>query len=86
MDKVSLVNLLGVSIIAFLVPLLQSTNLSFIVVAVTEGMELGRIRTVTGSALILAGLLSAVIFPASAQMLLGGRVASLAGEGETEGL
>jgi Kef-type K+ transport system membrane component KefB len=53
--------------------MLQSTNLSFIVVAVTVGMELKRIRPVTGSALILAGLLSAVIFPAAAQMLLGGR-------------
>ena len=55
--------------------LLQSTNLSFIVVAVTVGLEIDRIRPVTGSALILAGLLSAVIFPAAAQMLLGGRTA-----------
>ena len=53
--------------------LLQSTNLSFIVVAVTVGQEIGRIRPVTGSSLVLAGLLSAVIFPATAQMLLGGR-------------
>ncbi len=55
--------------------LLQSTNLSFIVVAVTVGQEIDRIRPVTGSALVLAGLLSAVIFPAAAQMLLGGRTA-----------
>ena len=53
--------------------LLQSTNLSFIVVAVTVGQELGRLRPITGSSLIVAGLLSAVIFPAIAQMLLGGR-------------
>ena len=58
--------------------LLQSTNLSFIVVAVTVGEEIDRIHTVTGSALILAGLLSAVIFPATAQMLLGGRGATVA--------
>jgi Kef-type K+ transport system membrane component KefB len=60
--------------------LLQSTNLSFIVVAVTVGQELHRIKPVTGSALILAGLLSAVIFPASAQMLLGGRTATADGD------
>ena len=53
--------------------LLQSTNLSFIVVAVAVGLELGRVRPVTGSSLILAGLLSAVLFPACAQILLGGR-------------
>jgi Kef-type K+ transport system membrane component KefB len=53
--------------------LLQATNLSFIVVAVTVGEEIGRIRPVTGSALVLAGVLSAVIFPASAQLVLGGR-------------
>lgn len=53
--------------------MLQSTNLSFIVVAVAVGTELHRVQPVTGSALVLAGLLSAVIFPASAQVLLGGR-------------
>lgn len=52
--------------------LLQSTNLSFIVVAVTVGTELGLLREVNGSALILAGLASAVILPAVATMLLGG--------------
>jgi Kef-type K+ transport system membrane component KefB len=51
--------------------LLQSTNLSFIVVAVTVGLELGQMRQVTGSALILVGLISAVVFPAAAQALLG---------------
>ena len=51
--------------------LLQSTNLSFIVVAVTVGTELGRLREVNGSALILAGLASAVFFPAIATTLLG---------------
>jgi Kef-type K+ transport system membrane component KefB len=52
--------------------LLQSTNLSFIVVAVTVGTELGRLREINGSALILAGLVSAVVFPAVATALLGG--------------
>jgi Kef-type K+ transport system membrane component KefB len=52
--------------------LLQSTNLSFIVVAVTVGTELGRLSEVNGSALILAGLASAVVLPAVATMLLGG--------------
>src|SRR5262249_37485345 len=52
--------------------LLQSTNLSFIVVAVTVGTELGRLREINGSALILAGLVSAVVLPAIATALLGG--------------
>jgi Kef-type K+ transport system membrane component KefB len=52
--------------------LLQSTNLSFIVVAVTVGTELGRVREVTRTALILAGLASAIILPTIATALLGG--------------
>jgi len=52
--------------------LLQATNLSFIVVAVTVGLELGKMRQITGSSLIVAGLLSAVLFPMIAQGLLGG--------------
>jgi Kef-type K+ transport system membrane component KefB len=52
--------------------LMQATNLSFIVVAVSVGVQLGRMRQINGSALILAGLLSAVVFPAVAQALLGG--------------
>jgi Kef-type K+ transport system membrane component KefB len=64
--------------------MLQSTNLSFIVVAVTVGQEIGRIRPVTGSALVLAGVLSAVIFPASAQVLLGGRAVVPAPKDEIE--
>jgi len=52
--------------------LLQSTNLSFIVVAVTVGTELGRLREINGSALILAGLVSALVLPAVATALLGG--------------
>ena len=51
--------------------LLQSTNLSFIVVAVTVGTEMGRLREMNGTALILAGLASAILFPAIATTLLG---------------
>lgn len=52
--------------------LFQATNLSFIVVAVTVGSEVGQLREINGSALILAGLASALILPAVATALLGG--------------
>lgn len=51
--------------------LLQATNLPFIVVAVTVGTELGRMRDMNVTALIATGLVSAVLFPAVAQWLLG---------------
>lgn len=50
--------------------LLQATNLSFIVVAVTVGETLGAITVSGGVGLIAAGLLSAVVFPPIAQWLL----------------
>jgi hypothetical protein len=40
---------------------------------VTVGIELDQMREINGSALILAGLVSAVVLPAVAAMLLGGR-------------
>ena len=52
--------------------LMQATNLSFIVVAVAVGQELEVVAPTTGSALVFAGLLSAVIFPAAAQVVLDG--------------
>ena len=52
--------------------LLQSTNLSFIVVTVGVGTELGRLREINATALILAGLVSALALPTIASMLLGG--------------
>jgi Kef-type K+ transport system membrane component KefB len=52
--------------------LLQSANLSFIVVAVTVGEHLGQLRELNASALILAGLVSAIVLPAVAAALLGG--------------
>jgi Kef-type K+ transport system membrane component KefB len=64
--------------------LLQSTNLSFIVVAVTVGIELGRLREINGSALILAGLASAVLLPAVATALLGGTKEEAMAHGEAE--
>jgi len=59
--------------------LLQATNLSFIVVAVEVGRELGRVREANASALIVAGLLSALLFPAIATALLGPRSREAAG-------
>ena len=50
--------------------LLQATSLPFIVAAAQIGMELGRISAVTGAAMICAGLLSVLVFPAAALTLL----------------
>jgi hypothetical protein len=50
--------------------LLQATSLPFIVTAVQIGMTLGKISTITGAALICAGLLSVLIFPLLALALL----------------
>ena len=51
--------------------LLQSTNLSFIVVTVAVGEGLGRIREINATALVLAGLVSALVLPTVAAALLG---------------
>ncbi|HKV98877.1 MAG TPA: cation:proton antiporter [Vicinamibacterales bacterium] len=51
--------------------LLQSTNLSFIVVTVAVGEGLGRIREINSTALVLAGLVSALVLPTIAAALLG---------------
>ena len=53
--------------------LLQATSLSFIVAAADIGIAIGQISETTGAALIGAGLLSVMIFPASALMLLAHR-------------
>jgi Kef-type K+ transport system membrane component KefB len=52
--------------------LLQATSLSFFVVAGEIGMELGLISRATGAALIAAGLLSVLLFPVSALVVLRG--------------
>ena len=50
--------------------LLQATSLSFIVVAAEIGVQLGEIRPINGASLIAAGMLSVLIFPASALAML----------------
>ena len=52
--------------------LLQATSLSFVVAAVQIGTLPGEISAATGAALIGAGLLSVMLFPLLALMLLGG--------------
>ena len=52
------------------VGLMQAANLSFVVVAVAVGQRLELITPVTGSALVVAGLVSAIAFPAIAHTLL----------------
>jgi Kef-type K+ transport system membrane component KefB len=51
--------------------LLQATSLPFIVAATAIGLDLGVIDAATSAALIAAGLLSVVIFPATGLALLG---------------
>jgi Kef-type K+ transport system membrane component KefB len=50
--------------------LLQATSLSFIVVAAEVGVQLGEIRPINGASLIAAGMLSVLLFPASALAML----------------
>ena len=50
--------------------LLQATSLPFIVAATQIGTQLGSIGSVTGAAMVSAGLLSVLIFPATALGLL----------------
>jgi Kef-type K+ transport system membrane component KefB len=57
---------------AIAIGLLQATSLPFLVVASQIGVSLGIIRSVTGTALVSAGLLSCVIFPLVALILLRG--------------
>jgi Kef-type K+ transport system membrane component KefB len=55
---------------AVIAGLLQSTSLPFIVAATAIGLDLGVIDAATSAALIAAGLLSVVIFPATGLALL----------------
>jgi Kef-type K+ transport system membrane component KefB len=50
--------------------LLQATSLPFIVAATAIGIQLGTVDRVTGAALVAAGLLSVLVFPALALTLL----------------
>jgi Kef-type K+ transport system membrane component KefB len=56
--------------------LLQATSLPFIVAATAIGLDLGVIDAATSAALIAAGLLSVVIFPATGLALLRGGAAA----------
>jgi Kef-type K+ transport system membrane component KefB len=51
--------------------LLQATSLPFLVTAVQIGLSTGTLSAATGAALIFAGLLSVVLFPVGALVLLG---------------
>ena len=50
--------------------LLQATSLPFIVAATAIGMELGLLSPATGAAMVVAGLLSVVLFPLGALMVM----------------
>lgn len=58
---------------------LQATSLSFVVVAASLGQSLGLLRTETSAALIAAALLSALIYPAVALVVMP-RATAAAGE------
>ncbi len=51
--------------------LLQATSLAFIVAATQIGMELGLLSQATGAAMVAAGLVSVLVFPAAALSVLG---------------
>jgi Kef-type K+ transport system membrane component KefB len=50
--------------------LFQATSLTFVIVAVAIGRETGKLSPSVGAALVTAGLLSAALFPASADRVL----------------
>jgi Kef-type K+ transport system membrane component KefB len=50
--------------------LMQSTSLSFIVVATTLGVSIGEVRPINAASLVAAGMLSVLLFPATALALL----------------
>ena len=54
----------------FAAALFQATSLSFIVAAVQIGMALGMLDAATGAALVAAGLVSVLVFPAAGLALL----------------
>jgi Kef-type K+ transport system membrane component KefB len=56
--------------LAAIAALLQATSLPFIVAATQIGIQLGTIDRVTGAALVAAGLISVLVFPAVALTLL----------------
>jgi Kef-type K+ transport system membrane component KefB len=57
--------------------LLQATTLTFVVVATQIGMDLGVVNTATSAAFVAAALLSVLIFPLAALIILQGDVSAL---------
>jgi Kef-type K+ transport system membrane component KefB len=57
--------------------LLQATTLTFVVVATQIGMDLGVVSTATSAAFVTAALLSVLIFPLAALIILQGDVSAL---------
>jgi Kef-type K+ transport system membrane component KefB len=55
---------------ALVAALLQATSLPFIVVASQIGLDLGLLRPATGAAMVAAGLVSVLLFPMGALVLL----------------
>jgi Kef-type K+ transport system membrane component KefB len=66
--------------------LLQATSLAFIVAATQIGMELGLLSKATGAAMVAAGLLSVLVFPAAALSVLGSGPQPTEGNEEPAGL
>lgn len=64
--------------------LLQATSLPFIVAATGIGMELGILSPATGAAMVVAGLLSVVLFPLGALTLLRGKEPTANRPGEAD--
>ena len=60
--------------------LLQATSLPFLVAAADIGVELGKLDPATGAALVLAGLLSVLLFPLIALGLLRSGEETVAGQ------
>jgi len=58
---------------SYVAGLMQATSLTFVVVAAHVGRTLGKIDAATEAALVMAGLLSVVLFPAIALLLFGKR-------------
>jgi len=50
--------------------LMQATTLTFVIVAAAIGQETGKLTSTVAAALVAAGLLSAALFPASADRVL----------------
>ena len=62
---------------AYVAGLMQATSLTFIVVAAHLGAQLHKIDSSTEAALIMAGLLSVLLFPALALVLFGRQEATM---------